>query len=622
MKHNFTYSFIAVAMAVILAFSGQISMLAPGAVSISEKSVGSESDMTVSTVQLTDSTDDTTDISAQTVSLSSDSSIADVVVSDNNYKSEETIPGGSSAVKPEDVLPDIEESEDIDTDINEERDGVTIIPVKINNSIRDSLSSVISENIYTFSVDERGVIIYAFNHIDSQVRDCLWYITLYEEYSPDGMGKTSDYRELERVTYSSVGTACQSASIGVAPGNYRISVECISGFTGDRYELAIGFAQADNYELEPNNSKSRYTELSLDVTLNGSAGTYGSDENDIDWYMFEVTETGYAVLYFEHEADTTASSSTNIAWRVRLTDLQGNEYFYTTSGMDKTMINSGVMGLKPGYYFVTVYSHVFSGVTYALNVSFTKDSAIEREFNDSAETATPINVNTETVGSLTARNDAADRDYYSFTMENDGFVIIDFIHEALSEAKDGWHITVMSENGDIAYSSVSDWSQNVHQSPNIGLTAGKYYVLIDSDNIYHSNIIYRLILLTVQDGTWESEPNNMPSSADVISVGSVVNGTLIETGIDYDMDYYSLQVDKSGTLQVSFNHIRSDEADKEGWIISVIDKDGNVISSATSDWNSEEITFTANLEAGTYFILVETGLFFNSDRYMLTAVFG
>lgn len=607
MKRRALLSIIAVILTAVLIFSAQSDIVTLTSNETKNSSKTTSSD----TVTLSDLS-----------STNSEDNASAVVLSDNSYESEDEIPGGSSAVDPVEVLPDTDSSEEIeiDYDTNEETAGTTIIPVKINNSIRDALTSVISKNVYTFSVDERGVIIYAFNHTQSQERDCMWYITLYEEYSPDGTGDTTDFRELEKVTYSSVGTACQSTAIGVSPGNYRISVECVSGFISDKYDLAIGFAQADNYEVEPNNTKTRYTELSLDVTLNGSASSYGDDENDVDWYMFEITETGYAVLYFEHEADTQTDSTSNVAWRIKLTDMQGNEYYYASSGMEKATINSGVMGLTPGYYFVTVYSHVFSGVTYALNVSFTKDSAIERELNDSLDTATLITVNKETVGSLTARNDVSDRDYYSFTMEDDGFVVIDFKHEALSESKDGWHITLINENGDTLYTSVSDWSENELLSPNIGITAGKYYILIDSDNIYHNNIIYRLIIMTEQDGVWESEPNNSPATANLITFGSMVNGSLVATGIDYDADYYKVQTENSGTIQVSFNHILTGEADKEGWIISLLDKDGNVIASQTSNWDSEEVTFTADVESGTYFILVETGLFFNSDRYTLTVL--
>ncbi|MBQ8210621.1 MAG: pre-peptidase C-terminal domain-containing protein [Clostridia bacterium] len=532
------------------------------------------------------------------------------------------VPGGSTAVTPDEVLPD-SEAEDVEqSQTSTESAGTTVVPVKINNIIRDSLANIISTNIYTFSVSQRGVMIFAFNHTDVQTAsECLWYITLYEEYSPDGMGKTYAYRELERISYTSVGTSCQSGAIGVSAGNYRIKVECISGYTAEKFDLAIGFAKAADYEIEPNNSQTRYSELSLDKTVNGSASLL-SEDTDEDWYMFEVTQEGYVVLYFEHEADTEESDYT-VAWRIRLTDMQGNEYFYTTSGMGAASVNSGVMGLEPGYYFVTVYSHVHTAVSYALNVSFTKDSSIEKELNDSVEIATPVAVNTEIVGSLTERNDASDRDYYSFTMENDGFIVIDFVHEALSEQKDGWHISVVSENGDVAYDAVSDWSQNVLQSPNIGISAGKYFIVIDSDNIYHSNIVYRLLLMTESDSSWESEPNNTIEKADIITLGKPVNGSMIEYGTDFDEDYYKVELDAAGTLQIDFAHTASVAEAKEGWIISVLDSNGNVLSSQSADWNSGTVTFTAEIsESGAYYILVESGLYFNADRYSITANFG
>ncbi|MBR5497148.1 MAG: hypothetical protein IKV76_04120 [Clostridia bacterium] len=609
MKRNPVYSVIAFVLAAVILLTAQIVMPDRVASVPEDEAVGLEGNYS-DTLYLS------TDIKEE--------ESTDIVYSDNDYESSDKLPGDDTSIKPDDVLPDIDNSGDVDFDVNEEKEGVKIIPVKINNSIRDSLASLISENVYTFTIDERGVIIYGFNHTMSESKDCMWYISLYEEYSPDGTGKTTAFREIERVSYSSVGSACKSPAVGVSPGNYRVVVRCISGFTADKYDIAIGFAATSGYEMEPNNSVTRYTQMSLDVTMNGSASTYANDESDVDWYMFRITEKGYAVLYFEHEADEAGQSNavSSVAWRIRITDMEGKEYYYMTSGMDAASLNSGIMGLSPGFYFVTVYSHVYSGVTYALNVSFTKDSAIETEFNDSTEAATPVSVNTEIVGSLTARNDKSDRDYYAFEMENDGFVVLDFIHEALAEEQDGWHITVMDENGNIAYSSVSRWNDAIHHSPNIGLTAGKYYILIDSDNIYHNSIVYRLILLSVQDGSWETEPNNIPSAADTLAFGKAVNGALIATGVDYDKDYFSVRTEAAGTLQVSFNHIRRDDADKEGWVISVIDSQGNIIAQQTSDWNSEEIVFTANVEAGTYFILVETGLFFNSDRYILTALFG
>lgn len=523
----------------------------------------------------------------------------------------------TSAVAPEDVLPGADSDITDKSSSSTVREGVSVAPVEVNSIIRDSLKSIISSKIYTFSVDSRGIVVYAFNHTESADINGEWYITLYEEYSPDGSGRQIAYRELNRLKYTSVGEGVQSVSIGVLPGNYRLSVECVSGFTDIKYDLAIGFRETDGYEVEYNDAETRYTALSLGKTLSGSASSYSDGRVDEDWYMFEVTGIGYAVLYFEHEADTNETAQ-SVAWKISLFDMNGSEYFSADSPMDTAAINSGIMGLSPGYYFVRVSSHIHSTVTYSLNVSFTSDSAVERELNDTPETAAEIPINTEVVGALTKRDASADRDYYFFNMESDGFVALAFVHEALSEQHSGWNITILSEDGQTVYSAVSDWTQYLLQSPNIGIPAGKYYIRIDSDNLYLSSIVYRLILVTVSDGSWETEPNNTSSQADSLVLGRTVNGTLIETGTSYDKDYFRFTVSEECALTVSFGHIVSADNGKEGWLVSLLNADETVIASLNSNWNDTRKTFTVKLTPGTYYILVETGLYFNSSQYELT----
>lgn len=527
-----------------------------------------------------------------------------------------------SPISPDDVLSDIFDSVGDDITENEpirpvEKEGVSIIPAQVNNIIRDSLASVISSNVYTFSLEDRGVVVYAFNHTDSEAKSCLWNITLYEEYSPDGSGKKIAYRELNQTEYTTVGTGVQSAAIGVLPGNYRLVVECITGFTADKYDVAIGFAAADNYEIECNDSMTRYTYLPLDKTFGGSVSEFSNDaKKDEDWFMFEITDKGYTVLYFDHEADTD-NTAQNVAWKISITDSDGREYYAADSTMNTTELNSGIMGLPEGYYFVSVKSHIRSGKPYTLTVAFTADSAIETELNDSPETAVPLTANAEMIGSLTQRDTVSDRDYYTFTMEHDGFITLGFTHEALSEQHDGWNVTILSENGRVIFREVSDWTQSVLQTPEIGLAAGRYYVLVDSDNLYFSSIVYRLVLIQTENSHWESEPNNTAEDADELTLGVTVNGTMTAIGVDFDKDYFKFIADSAGEISISFGHIVTDEKNKEGWIISLVNADGTVVACKKSYWDTFETTFTADVNPGEWYILVETGLHFNSSAYIL-----
>ncbi len=536
----------------------------------------------------------------------------------DDYKEHEKKPVNDTIIKPEDLLPD-KDSEinqiPSDSDNDASHDGTIVVPAMLNNIMRDSLATIVSKKVYTFSTEERGALVYAFNHVEKTDTACRWYITLYEEYSPDGTGKTIDYREINRLLYENIGRGVQSSTIGILPGNYRLVVECVTGHTADKYDVLIGFTATNDYETEYNDSLSRYTHLPLNKTLNGGASIYSDDKTDVDCYIFRITDEGYTVFYFDHEEDSEAMNGA-IAWRISITDENGNEYFYTTSDVSATSINSGIMGLPPGYYYLTVYSHIYSRVGYSLNVSFTKDTSIESEMNDTPETADTIEINTEKIGSLTQRSDKSDRDWFTFVMEKDGFVVLDFIHEALAEEKDGWNITITAEDGRIAYSTVSDWNQAVLQSPSIGLDAGKYYISIDSDNLYHNSIVYRLILMSVESTGWETEPNNDMNTADIISIGDTVNGTMVEMGTDFDKDYFAIDTETAGRLNIAFGHVITEEADKEGWIVSIVDSEGTVIETVSSDWDSKAVTLSADVEAGRYYVLVETGLYFNTARYM------
>lgn len=609
-EHKGLFAITAVVMAAVLAFSTQLQIAAPALHS------------NINTVFAKNDVEECINIHANEHFDYSEDLIPVEELSERYGNVDNVHQSPASAVNlPDDVISDLNSGHSDNITVVEpvrpdEKEGVSVVPITVNNIIRDALTSIISSKVYTFSVSERGVIVYAFNHTQGTAKGCSWNITLYEEYSPDGTGNQISYRELNQIEYKSVGTGVQSGAIGVLPGNYRIVVDCISGFTDEKYDIAVAFTQTNDYEIECNDTQSRYTYLPLDKTIGGSASTFSdSSKNDIDWYMFEITDNGYSVLYFDHDADD-ESTAQNIAWKIRIVDVDGNEYYAENSSMETMSLNSGIMGLPCGVYFISVASHMFSAKPYTVTLSFTADTSIESEFNDTPETANPLKINTEMIGSLTKRDLVADRDYFSFSMENDGFVSVDFTHEALSQQHDGWNVTILSENGDVIYREVSDWSVSVLRTPQIGLSAGNYYVLVGSDSLYLSNIVYRLILMKTEDASWESEPNNTPDSADVLAMGTTVNGTMVAIGVDYDKDYFKFSVNEAGTLKVVFGHIVTDE-DKEGWIVSLLDSSGKEIKAESVNWNEFEKTFEMNVEAGSYYILIESGLYFNSNAYLL-----
>ena len=78
--------------------------------------------------------------------------------------------------------------------------------------------------------------------------------------------------------------------------------------------------------------------------------------------------------------------------------------------------------------------------------------------------------------------------------------------------------------------------------------------------------------------------------------------------------------EKDGSLVVTLTHDRLVGNDKEGWVITLLNEQGEAVKKVTSKWDQENASMTADgLKAGKYYILVETGLYFSSARYVLTA---
>ena len=160
----------------------------------------------------------------------------------DDYKDTETMPDSGTVIPPEEILPGtdsgVTEIPDEDDDDVSVQENVTVVPARLNSIMRDSLANIISKKVYTFSADSRSAVVYAFNHMEMTDAPCVWHISLYEEYSPDGTGESIEYRLLNRAVYEKVGTGVQTSAIGITPGNYRVEVECITGFTDKK---SLGF---------------------------------------------------------------------------------------------------------------------------------------------------------------------------------------------------------------------------------------------------------------------------------------------------------------------------------------------------------------------------------------------
>ncbi|NMP38536.1 MAG: hypothetical protein GX051_10545 [Clostridiales bacterium] len=498
----------------------------------------------------------------------------------------------------------------------------------VNTPVSGALTSETDYEEYVFSLTQPGVVQLSFAHSTIEQNASIgWKITLYEQYSPDGLGITLEYRE---ITYNFSGWSDEmslSNNVGLMPGNYKVKIEAAQNFTGYEYTFNVKFTPSTEWEDEFNDSFSRYTELTIDPDAsspeNGAARIFGSSSqrndgtSDSDYFMFELDSDKEVNVTFSHE---NLSTERMVGWKISVFDESFNEIAEVDSGWTATSVSTGPLGLPKGHYYIHVASHIYSGSDYMLLVTAAPLSGWETEINDTVLQANALPAPGSVSGALSPRDLGFDKDYYKVTVERDGCFTLKFSHANLGEVKAGWNIVLMDENSVAIHKMVSYWNVAEITSPKIGLPAGTYYIRIDSDSRSFNSEKYLLTCDFLEADDWETENNNSPVEADALVLNKSYNGTLIENDVEYDKDYYKFTISGYSDVRLMFMH-QNLNLKQEGWVISILNDNSENFITVSSSWD-QPLTYskTITLSPGTYYICVDTGMYYNSATYSLTLV--
>lgn len=473
------------------------------------------------------------------------------------------------------------------------------------------------KQFYVFTVTQRGYIQLQFVHDNVSVTAATpcWDTYLYERYQSEGSGGERQYRELTVLRASLDSEPAQSNRVGVYPGTYVILVTNTTAYSPSEYVLTANFVPNNEYEAECNDSVYRYNEIYSGRPVIGSS-SYLSSGSDLDYFMFEMKNSGYVDLSFAHE-DLKLPS---VAWRVTLMNEEGRALYTARSTLKETETLSGAIGLDKGIYFIEVASHEYNGADYTLKLTATAQGGYESEPNDTFETADVITNNSPVRGSLTLRSNPMERDFYRISMPSRGYLQLSFDHEDLAQDRDGWNIYIYNANRDVLYTAISGWNTPSLRSPKIGLPAGDYYICIDAENRHHNFATYTLTASYELSTEWEVENNNTHALANPLAIGSSVRGALIPVNMDYDVDYFYFDVPAQTTVSFRFEHSNLNAA-YDGWEISLLDASRSELTRVVSKWNQVSVSSTnVTLTPGRYYIKVDVdnGMSFSSEDYLLT----
>ncbi len=465
-----------------------------------------------------------------------------------------------------------------------------------NGSVMGSLRTAGDQDYYAVTLTKPGAIRMDFTHPELDSTNTYWQVQL-----KDDQGNTLDH-------YNYTGRCADDPAArfyGLPAGTYYILVQVYSSsfYSTGIYNLKAT-VRYDSWEQEANNGWATANSLNLNQALQGNL-TYSSD---VDYYQLTVTKNGFLTLHFQH--DTVANSSS--CWRIELQDEERNTMstFFSRGNTPGDLTAQGV-GLAPGTYYVKVEdSSSHSNVEYILQAEFSSEGLWEREKNNVFGVANALPVNQTVYGGIMR---STDLDYYTFTLEQPGYVQLHFRHPEILDTNNKWQVTLYDFQRESLYSFYVSGVRTDVTEEAIGLPAGQYYVLVQpygtNNDSSWSNYIYGLSVDYTRTDYWETERNNTVGAADPILTNTDYRGALMTSS---DADYFTFDLPQADNVTISLQHPYV-ESQNTCWSVSILDEGGvskgylNSVGFKTEKLTSSVIA----LDAGTYTVRVQSSSWSN-----------
>ena len=374
----------------------------------------------------------------------------------------------------------------------------TATDIALNQSYTASINDEDDNDYYKFTLSKAGTVALKFDRKMLTDANEYWVAWLYNDqteeicvYSFDGVSTSS-------TTYM-VGLPAGTFYLRIVGGSYSYGYS--HRYSTEDYTFEVVYTQTDYAEKENNETFATATDIALNQSYTASI----NDEDDNDYYKFTLSKAGTVALKFDRKMLTDA----NEYWVAWLYNDQTEEICaYSFDGANSST-DTYTIGLPVGTFFLRIvggsysygYSHRYSTEDYTFEVVYTQTDYAEKENNETFTTATDIVLNQSYTASI---NDAYDKDYYKFSLEEDSELSIIFENPELASEDEYWVVNIFdNQNKKITSFSIYGSYSKTFTDP-LAFSAGDYYLLITGGNYYydyshrHSAESYKV---AVSDGT-------------------------------------------------------------------------------------------------------------------------
>lgn len=358
-----------------------------------------------------------------------------------------------------------------------------------------------------------------------------------------------------------------------------------------------------------------------DITV-GAKGAL-ANASDIDMFSFALKKDGFSKVTFTHDA----SGDATVYFKVSLWVFNGKNYNKVTSFEVKgnqATTESAVVATTAEKYIVRVDAGASCApIDYTVKVtSETVSYKSETEPNNDADSANALTPNyTKTIGkdlvygSLTA----GDKDYYSFTLAEKGYISLNLFNgKKFGAANSDITFTVQQYSNDVnpQLLNISEYkltsAEDTAYTPDVGLGAGTYFVKVSG-----STGIYGVEVYAVKDATSEQEYNNTMATANLLTNG---NNYYAAMNLASDRDFFKVDVTDKVASKITVAAVSSSfDGDLKVRIYKkTTSGDPIVTGKATKDAAFEYDLGTQG--AGVYYVVVSPGATCPTKLYKISAV--
>jgi len=240
-----------------------------------------------------------------------------------------------------------------------ERTGAT--QMRLNIHITGSIWNSDNVDWYRFELEHPGRVYLTFAHANLETTSILWRLDVFD---------STENEVMQRLESRGNETSVRSQNMFLAAGIYYIRVmrgPFANNWNDTEYRLTVNYTQnIGQFEIESNDTtRVAATQMQINAPIIGSIW---HGEN-VDWYRFNVTTSGYFHITFAH-----ANLEVNtILWRMDVFDSMENEVIprFESRG-NQPSVSSEVRHLTTGTYYIRVargpFAHNWDDTDYTLTV--------------------------------------------------------------------------------------------------------------------------------------------------------------------------------------------------------------------------------------------------------------